>query len=251
MVEIGVQLFTLKELDEEPWELIERVGDTAFAGVELYDPQFDALAGDGADRCRDALDEAGLDAIGGHVRVERLEENRDETLAVCRKLGIDRLVVPTYDPDAFATREGVESAARHLSGLASDLASQGVELLYHNHTFEFGDLGGAVAFEAFVGAAEPLGFEPDTGLARHAGYDPSDLLDLVGGRAPLVHLTDTEAAGDEKLHVDPGRGVVAVDACADLARRHDAEWLIYENGRTATPLDSLDYSAERFSALVE
>ena len=252
MVEIAVQLFTLKELDEQPWELIERVGNTAFSGVELYDPQFDALAGDGSDRCRDVLDETGLDTIGGHVRIERLEERREETLAACRRLDIDRLVIPTYETEAFATEEGVEGAAARLSDLAADLAPEGIELLYHNHTFEFGDVGGRTAFEVFVDAADDaLGFEPDTGLARHAGYDPTDLLELVGGRAPLVHLTDTEASSDDEIHVDPGYGIVDVEACAALTRRSGAEWLIYENGRTTTPLDSLDYSADRFAAFID
>lgn len=252
MVDIAIQLYTLRALEEPPWSLVERVGETTFGGVELYDPQFDALDDDGLERSRDALDETGLEIVGGHVGVERLEERFDETVTACRALGVDRLVVPTYDPDAFASREGVEGAAEHLSGLAGELAAEGVDLLYHNHTFEFDEVDGEVAFEAFADAAtDALGFEPDTGLARHAGYDPERLLDLVADRAPLVHLTDANPGSDDGLHADPGTGVLDVEALADRARRNGADWLVYENGVTETPLDSLAYSEERFAAFAD
>lgn len=252
MAETGIQLFTLRDLHERPSELVRRVADTEFRGVELYDPQFDTLAADDAKPCRSALDETGIEAVGGHVRIERLETELEETLSTCRTLDVGRLVIPTYEQTAFASREGIEEAATRLATLSDELATENVELLYHNHTFEFDAVDGRPALESFVEAADgSFGFEPDTALARHAGYDPLALLEQVGERAPLVHLTDTTLDGDETLHVDPGRGIVALEACADLARQNGAEWLIYENGRTETPVESLDYSAKQFATYVD
>jgi sugar phosphate isomerase/epimerase len=252
MAEIGIQLFTLRDLHERPSELVRRVADTAFRGVELYDPQFDTLAADDAEPCRSALDETGIEVVGGHVRIERLETELEETLSTCRTLDIGHLVIPTYEQTAFASKEGIESAATRLATLSHELAAEGVELLYHNHTFEFDEVNGRPAIESFVeNAGELFGFEPDTGLARHAGYDPLVLLEQVGERAPLVHLTDTKLDGNETLHVDPGRGIVDLETYVDLAHRNGVEWLIYENGRTETPVESLEYSAERFAAFAK
>ncbi|WP_231188180.1 sugar phosphate isomerase/epimerase [Haladaptatus sp. DYF46] len=251
MAEIGIQLFTLRDLHERPSELVRRVGDTAFRGVELYDPQFDTLADD-AEQCRNALDETGIEVVGGHVRIERLETELGETLSTCRTLDVGRLVIPTYEQTAFASEAGIEEAATRLATLSDELATENVELLYHNHTFEFDAVDGRPAIESFAEeAGDSFRFEPDTGLACHAGYDPLALLQQVGERAPLVHLTDTRLDGDETLHVDPGRGIVDLEACIDIARQNGAEWLIYENGRTETPVESLDYSAKRFAEFVE
>lgn len=252
MAEIGVQLFTLRDLDERPSELVRRVADTPFEGVELYDPQFDTLATDDEESCRNTLDETGIEILGGHVGVERLETELDATLSTCRALDVDRLVIPTYEQTAFASSEGIEGAVTRLAGLSDDLTTEGIDLLYHNHTFEFDEVNGRPAIESFVEkTGDTLGFEPDTGLARHAGYDPVTLLERVGDTAPLVHLTDTRSDGDGTLHVDPGTGVVDFEACLDVARRNGVEWFVYENGRTDTPLESLEYSAERFAAFVE
>jgi sugar phosphate isomerase/epimerase len=252
MAEIGIQLFTLRDLHERPSELIQRVADTDFRGVELYDPQFDTIAADDGDSCRNTLDKTGIEVIGGHVRIERLEDELEETLSTCRTLDVGRLVIPTYEQTAFASKEGIEAAATRLATLSDELAAEGVELLYHNHTFEFDAVDGRPAIESFVEDGDgSFGFEPDTGLARHAGYDPLALLEHVGDNAPLVHLTDTKLDGDETLHVDPGRGIVDLEACVDLAHRNSAEWLVYENGRTETPVESLEYSAERFAAFTK
>lgn len=251
MVQTAIQLFTLRDVDEPLWELVERVGETRFDGVELYDAHLDALEDEDARRrTREALDEAGLEVASAHVGVETIESSLEEIVEVCDAIDCSTLVIPTYDVDAFATRDGVEGAADRLAGLAADLEERGFELLYHNHTFEFDTVDGEVAFEAFVDDADGrFGFQPDVGLAAHAGYDPLDLLEVVGNRAPLVHLTDTVPGDEETLHVDVGEGVVDVDACADAAAENGAEWFICENGRTSDPLASLDHGSEAFADL--
>lgn len=251
MVRTAIQLFTLRALDEPIDDVIGRVGKTTFDGIELYDEHFDLLADEATrDRARDALDDAGLDVAGAHVSVDRLDDSFAEVVEVCEAVGCPTLVVPSYDPDAFATREGIAGAADRIAGLSSDLDKHGLELCYHNHTFEFERIDGDVAFETFVDRAEDrFEFEPDVGLATHAGYDALDLLDLVEGRAPIVHLTDTVPGDEDALHADVGDGIVDIDACADAAAEGGAEWIVCENGRTTDALASLERGSEAFGAL--
>jgi sugar phosphate isomerase/epimerase len=250
MVKTAIQLFTLKSLDETPWELISRVGDTSFEGVEFYDSQFEDFDAQGIEKTVDALREHDLNVAGAHIRVERIEDEFDDVIAICSRLDCSTLVIPTYETDAFTTREGIENAANRLTVLASKLQEQDIELLYHNHTFEFGTIDDEVAFETFVNAAgNSLGFQPDTGLATHAGYDASQLLNTVGDRARTVHLTDTDPASQDHVHADPGTGVVNLEECAALAHNYNAEWLICENGRTTDPIATLEQGAESLARL--
>ncbi|WP_247004539.1 sugar phosphate isomerase/epimerase family protein [Halosolutus gelatinilyticus] len=253
MVQTAVQLFTLRDVDEPLWELVERVGETSFDGVELYDAHLDALEDeDTRRRTHEALGEAGLEVPSVHVGVERLESSLDEVVDACGAVGCSTLVIPTYDAGAFSTRAGVGSAADRIAGLAADLEEHGCEVLYHNHTFEFDEVNGEVAFETFVDAADGrFGFQPDVGLATHSGYDALDLLEFVGDRAPIVHLTDTVPGDDDLLHADVGEGAVDVGACADTAAENSAEWFVCENGRTTDALGSLEHGSEVFDDLRE
>ncbi|WP_207592303.1 TIM barrel protein [Halomontanus rarus] len=253
MVQTAIQLFTLADVEEPLPELVARVGETTFDGVEFYDAHFDALADEETrTRTRTALEDADLEVAGAHVSIDRLESNVESLVSVCRDVGCSTLVIPTYEAEAFATREGVEAAADRIAGLATDLESHDVDLLYHNHTFEFESVGGdgEVAFERFVDHADGrFGFEPDVGLATHAGYDALSLLEQVAGAAPIVHLTDTVPDDDEKLHADVGDGVVDIEACADRAAEGGADWIVCENGRTDDPLASLEHGSEAFADL--
>ncbi|WP_312907862.1 hypothetical protein [Natronosalvus caseinilyticus] len=70
---------------------------------------------------------------------------------------------------------------------------------------------------------------------------------MYGGKAPLVHLTDTVPGDESLLHVDVGDGVVNVDACASAAASVGTEWLICENGLTEKPLASLARGSATFA----
>ncbi|WP_254810893.1 sugar phosphate isomerase/epimerase family protein [Natronosalvus amylolyticus] len=255
MVRTAIQLFTLKDLDELTWELVSRVGQTSFDGVEMYKADFDAFeADDGIERTKQALTTGSLEVCSAHARAETIEEEFDDIVAACEAVGISRLVIPTYDGVAFETLEGIETAADRLGAIADSLAEYDIDLLYHNHTFEFGTVTGEdgpeVAFEVFVDRADGrFGFQPDVGLATHAGYDALKLLDVVSGQAPLVHLTDTVPDDDYLLHADVGTGAVDVDACAERAVKNGAEWLICENGRTDDAVASLEHGSEAFAEL--
>ncbi|WP_435320900.1 sugar phosphate isomerase/epimerase family protein [Haloarchaeobius sp. TZWSO28] len=251
MVQTAIQLHTLRDIDESLPDLLSRVGETNFDGVELYDSQFDALRDDAVrERTREALDATGLVVAGAHVGVERIERDTEFLVETCRTLGCSRVVVPTYDGDAFTDRAGIEGVADHLSELAD--AVEGLELLYHNHTFEFGDIDGTVAFEVFVDAADDrFGFEPDVGLATHAGYDALTLLDVVGNRAPIAHLTDSNPDDPDAVHADPGTGVIDLEAAAEAAVQNGAEWLVCENGRSKDPQTTLARGSEVFESLRE
>ncbi|WP_255171475.1 sugar phosphate isomerase/epimerase family protein [Natrononativus amylolyticus] len=253
MVRTAIQLYTLRAFEEPTAEVISRVGETTFDGVEFYAAHFDDFEDDGdLERTADALDDAGLGVAGAHLGVDRIESSLEDVVAACETVGISRLIVPTYDPGAFESAAGVEAAADRLAALADDLADHDVELLYHNHTFEFTEIevdGDAVpAFEHFVEHADGrFGYEPDVGLATHAGYDALELLSLVSERAPVVHVTDTVPDDPDALHADVGTGVVDLEACVDAARENGAEWLVCENGVTDDAAGALAHGSDAFA----
>ncbi|WP_233265045.1 sugar phosphate isomerase/epimerase family protein [Halomarina oriensis] len=243
MVRTGFQLTTLRGIDESLLRKLDRVAATTFDGVE-----FAGLEGIPPDRIAERLDTLGLCAIGAHVEVDDIEEATDEVIETYAHLGCDRLVVRTADGVGVATDDAVDRTAGRLSALGGRVAAADMGLLYHTGSAEFAS---PAAFDRFVDALDPaVGLEIDTGQAQHAGADPVALLRRYAGRTPLVHLTDSRSNSDRTPHVELGGGEVDLAACIATARATGVEWLIYEHGRTADPIASLDHSDAALSALI-
>jgi len=242
---LAIQLYTLGDLDESLSETIPRLADTPYEGV-----QFAGFGDAIPEELAAALDDAGLDVAGAHVGADEIEDAYEETLDAYGTVGCEELVVPSYDREAFETGAGARAAGERLAGLADRLDDDGVGLHYHNHTFEFADLGEERAFDVFAAAADGVGLEIDTGLANHAGADPVELLERYGDRVSLVHLTDSRPGSDDTLHMDLGTGEVDIEACVDAARDAGAEWIIFEHGLTDHPLDSAADAAETLEPLL-
>jgi sugar phosphate isomerase/epimerase len=240
---LGVQLYTLRSLDEPVTDTIERFADTAYEGV-----QFSRLPDADTAAVTAALDRAGLAVAGAHVDTDDLLADPAGTAAAYGAFRCDRLVVPSYERAAFETATGAREAGKRLSAVADEA---GANLHYHNHTFEFDRVDGERAYDTFVAAAAGVGLEVDTGLASHAGVDPVALIEAYADRVSLVHLTDTRAGNEETLHVDVGDGEVDIEGCVDAARAAGVDWLVFEHGLTDDPLASTKRAADVLGPLCD
>ena len=68
----------------------------------------------------------------------------------------------------------------------------GLQLLYHNHDFEFLKIDGEYALDILYNTipAELLATEIDTCWVNVGGEEPSAYVEKYSGRAPIVHLKD-------------------------------------------------------------
>jgi sugar phosphate isomerase/epimerase len=236
----AIQLYTLRDLDDSLPDLLARVGETDFEGVE-----FAGLGDNEPEAIRDVLDDVGLDAAGAHVGIDALEDDLDATAETYRRLDCDRIVVPYLDAAAFASRETVADTARRLQELDARLSDRDIELGYHNHDHEFTAVDGDAAFE-LLAAETDFDLELDVGWATAAGHNPTDLLDRLRGRVPLVHLKDM--AGDRPVEL--GDGDLYLEACVRAAHEAGTEWLVYEHDEPDDPEASLAHGAETLADLL-
>lgn len=235
----AVQLYTLRRVVEPLPELLSRVADAGYEGVE-----FAGLDQLGLRPVAEALGKTELEPVGAHVTHDRLQAERAEVVRELRTIGCERVVIPAVHEEHFGDADSVNRMATRLSALGGRLDADGRQLLYHNHEYEFGDLpvdaGQATerdAFDLFVErAGDGLAFEFDVGWAVAAGRDPAAVLSRLDGQVPLVHLKDVDEDGQP---VEPGEGIVDLIACAEAAREAGAEWLVYEHDGPTDPLASM------------
>ncbi|GAA0226275.1 sugar phosphate isomerase/epimerase family protein [Haladaptatus pallidirubidus] len=239
MTQTAIQLYSLRELDESLLDLLARVGETEFDGVE-----FAGLGDVSPADVAETLDEVGLGAAGAHVPFDELDANPGDVVETYEMVGCDRLVVPYLDESYFDSEETAIETAHRLDDLAERVERRGAELHYHNHAHEFVEIGDRAAFDAFI-AESKVNIELDVGWVVAAGRDPVSLLDRLAGRVPLVHLKDTADGAPVEL----GDGDVNAEICADTARSVGAEWLVYEHDAPSDPESSLLRGAERLLEL--
>lgn len=244
MTRIGIQLTTLRSLDEGVPAQLERVGEQGLDGVE-----FGQLDGVPFEAIPTALDRAGLAAAGAQTTLDRLEDEYEAVTERCRQLDCDRLVVATLDPSPFGSAVATDDTARRLSAVGDRLDEDGFELLYHVEFDEVDDLEDVAAFVARL--SPTVGLQVDTGRAVYEGVDPVELLDRYPERVPVVHLTDAAAGGDTTHRVELGAGEVDLESCVRAARAAGVEWLVYEHQQTSAPVDSLAHAATLLPKLCE
>jgi sugar phosphate isomerase/epimerase len=244
MTRIGIQLATLRSLDEPVPVQLERVGGEGLDGVE-----FGRLDDTALEDIATALDRAGLEAATAQVALDELEDEYETITETYRQLGCRRLVVANLDPPPFSSLEAMEDVVRRLSAVGDRLDEDGFELLYHD---DFRDVTDVDEVATFVDSFSPtVGLQLDTGRAVHGGIDPVKLLDRYPERIPVVHLTDAAHGGDNTLRVELGAGEVDLERCVGAARATGVEWLVYDHPQTDDPVDSLVHAATLLPQLCE
>lgn len=283
MTQVGLQLHTLRDLDEDLPDVVRQVGEYGFQGVEFASRirEADARA------VRTALDDAGIDPVAAHVSLSRLESGPGDLLERYETVGCSRLVIPHLPAEHFLTRDRVDAVAARLTDLADRLDERGFDLLVHNAREMHLPLLGRYALDGFASDAVPVGgwnhlrwgldridptgptaetgfrrlvaatdpdriaFEIDVEHVTTAGRDPSDAFDLVADRLPIVHVSD--ATRSRRLppayqSADLGEGIVDVRGNVRAALGHDVDWLILENDHPAEPGQALPTIAESFGS---
>jgi len=238
-MQTAIQLYSLREIDESVLDIIARVGETSFDGVEFAYRVNEEPAED----VRQALDDAGLVASSAHVGIEAIEDDLDGVIEAAETLGYDDIVVPWLDPEHFETVEAVEASAERLSELAEAVAEHGMQLHYHNHDQEFAETDEGIAFHLLAElASDDLMFEVDAGWALAGGVDPVELLHDYGDRISLVHFKDVHLDSDAAPAL--GEGDLDIPAVAEAAHDIGAEWAVFENDDPADPIEALPHGAQ-------
>lgn len=100
---------------------------------------------------------------------------------------------------------------------------------------------------------EPPLIEIDIKNVVAAGIDPETIFTHFGGRTPLVHLADIDRSRrvpPKYESVDPGDGIVDLDAALETAVRHQADWVIFEHDRPSDPEVALEQASETMAPLL-
>jgi sugar phosphate isomerase/epimerase len=246
---IAVQLYTLRML---PGGLDATLAHVAAAGYTAVETVGDH--GLGAEELGELMARHGLQVISSHVALDALRERLGEVIAFNRALGNTTLAAPYISALHAATNaEPYREYGRLLGDLARRCRDEGVQLLYHNHSWELQEFDGQLAIDVLFDSAGPeLGFEPDLAWIANGGQDPAALLARYAGRCPRVHFKDLAPKGErpeEHGLADVGSGILDWRRLLPAAREAGAEWYIVEHDHPGDPVASITRSIQYLQGL--
>lgn len=195
----GIQLYTINDaMRADARGALKRLREIGYVEVESA-----GYGGLSAQQFRGLLDEAGLTCPSAHLPFDptHLEPAFEDAKALGAKFAVSsvmRSLVLGADTPKSILHVGISlDEAKRTAALANRIgeAAQraGLQFTYHNHNFEFADVGGGqVGYEVILKETDPklVKFEIDCGWMIFAGQDPVAYIRKYPGRFPMIHVKD-------------------------------------------------------------
>jgi sugar phosphate isomerase/epimerase len=162
---------------------------------------------------RTTLTEHKLDTPTAHIGIDALRSDVEAVAKVAKEFGIEEVIVPAV-PTEERTQpaEGWDRLGKELDGYQKALAAHGVDLAWHNHSFEFVKLpDGSYPLDHIFAAAPNLHWQADIGWIEWAGEDAAAWIEKYADRVNALHVKDLAPKGenaDEDGQADVGHGVI-------------------------------------------
>lgn len=196
---VGIQLYTVNDdLKRDPAGTLKKIAQIGYREVETAG--FGTLS---AAQFRELVKDAGLRAPSAHLGFGM--QDTGKLLDDARTLGAEYVVSSVLLP---GTPKGMQDFFRIVDNMTADdfraiaakaneigqkAKAAGLKYAYHNHNFEFRDLGGGkTGYEILLQETDPslVKFEADCGWMKVAGKDPIEYLTRHGDRFAMLHIKD-------------------------------------------------------------
>lgn len=240
-IPVAVQLYSVRDEAEKDFAgTVKKIAEMGYDGVELA-----GLYGLSTEEVLRALEEAELPAVSAHVPVEEFEKDMEKTLDQYEALGCRWLAIPWLPEERRFGGERYEETLQLMRKISEGCGSRGMQLLYHNHAFEFEKTPEGVYHLDRLYEDVPagvLGAEPDICWVQVGGEDPCTFLKRYEGRCPVLHMKDFVWKGKEAELTVLGQGEVAVKAAAQTGAECGAEWFVIEQDDhpAGTPMENME-----------
>ncbi len=201
----GLALYTVRDdMSKNAVETLKAVADVGYAYVEAAGYNDGKFYGMDPKDFKKTLKEVGLEPVSTHQGGLTLE-NADQMIADVKAAGFKYFVIPVPPMGHFKVEDGkmgmsdeLELLADVLNTVGKKCKAAGLELLYHNHDFEFvKNSKGIIPIEYFLENTDPgtVNFEMDLYWVTRAGADPVAYFEKYPGRFKLWHVKDMDEEG--------------------------------------------------------
>ncbi|NLF31787.1 MAG: sugar phosphate isomerase/epimerase [Planctomycetes bacterium] len=245
---VAAQMFTIRDFCKTPPDIAASCRKLSRIGYSLV--QVSAVGPIEAGELKKILDDNALHCVATHTHWKALTEGIDGLIEELKTLQCGLTAIGGMPVD-MRTPEGLKPFAEGMNKAARALKAEGIELGYHNHSFEFEPLSdGRLLMDHLMEltAAGNMWAEIDTYWVQHGGGDPAAWIRKVAGRAPLIHLKDMGILQGQQVMREVGEGNLNWPAILDAARAAGVKYFAVEQDR-CNGLDPFDCLATSYNNL--
>ena len=185
---VGVQLYSVRDQMEKDMDAtLKAIKEMGYDYVEMA-----GYFGKSAEEIRALLDKHGLVCPSIHQALDFYEKDGQAAVDFVKKLGITYSCIPWYNADKLPGSPEWENTKALFIRIGKLLKENGIQMLYHNHDFEFVKVDGKYRHDIMMEEipADLLRPEFDTCWVHYAGEDPCKYLLKYAGQIKVVHLKD-------------------------------------------------------------
>lgn len=272
-LKVGLQLYSIREAMEADMDAaLKAVKEMGYDYVE-----FAGYFGKSAAEVLTLLEKYDLKCISVHQGYNVFLEDPKASVEYLKTIGAKYCAIPWMGVENHKGHEGFDKAMKEIAQVGALLRDNGIQLMYHNHDFEFGKYEGKYLLDWLYETipSELLMPQIDTCWVHYAGCNPCDYINKYSGKIKVVHLKDfvckNLAQGPVYALIDDdgkegeqaskedngfefrpcGQGIQDFPAILDAAAKAGAEYVIVEQDQatTASPLESAKQSREYLKSL--
>lgn len=222
-MKIGAQLYTVRDYCKTAEDLsltLKKISEIGYQYVQVSGTcEYDAAW------LKDELDRNGLSCVITHTPSKKMIGELDKVIEDHNILGCDNIGLGYYSFDPVLEKYDV--FCRTYKPVADKIAGCGKYFMYHNHAGEFQKLDSKTVLEHLSEDfnASIMGFTLDTYWVQVGGANPADMIEMLSGRVPCIHLKDY--AYSQKMAV-VGEGNINFDRVFKKAEQAGVKYMLVE-----------------------
>jgi len=243
---IGIQLYTVRNLSKDDFKGTL----TKVAAIGYRHFEFAGYGNLGAAELNAFLATLKATPCGSHEGFDALMNDPGKVIEFNRAIRNPFVVVPSMPP---AVRKGsaadIEKFAQGLTRIGGEVKKAGMQLCYHNHSFEFEKVQGKAIWDILMSASDPdlVKAEVDLAWAFNAGVELVPFLEKFRNRIRLLHMKDLDSG---KQLCPVGTGAIDWKPVVAKAKEIGVAWYIVEQDESRKGKDILDEIAISYRNLV-
>ncbi len=196
-MKLGAQFYTLREKNKTPEGLYNSFKEVKKIGYQVV--QMSAICQIEAERLKSFSDEFELPITCTHSAFDRIVNDTDAIIKEHITYGCPVIGIGSMPNEYRGSIDGARAFMDKIREPMKKMEDAGLRFAYHNHDFEFVDLGGVCSYDLLMEELPTLNFILDTYWFKYADRSYLDYIKLMGNeRLTNVHFKDmkTEPKGD-------------------------------------------------------
>ena len=252
-ISLAVQVYSIRDFAKEDlFSTLKKVKEMGYDGVE-----FAGLYENSPESIKKMCEEIGLTPISAHVGFNLMLENTEKVISDYKAIGVKYLAISSIAKEYRPMTENFDKVFDLFEKWGKMAKEHGIQLMYHNHDFEFVKINGKYALDIIYDKVSPeaLTAEFDTCWIRSPGEDPEKYIRKYAGRVPVLHFKDLFGSKFEDPNREDGvfpkkaenheyrqvgGGIVDIKGCLNAAKECGATWIVVEQDHPTSGFTSLE-----------